>query len=154
MSFVDENLMPNETVVYRVRLHWSTFLPAAFTFVLALFATYHNMRVFDGILYLVAAALIVAALINYLSSEFAVTNKRVIVKVGLLSRNSYELLLNRIEGIEVEQSILGRLLGFGTIIVRGTGGSKEIFYKIENPIQFRRKVQEQIAEIVSPTSQT
>lgn len=152
MSFIDENLMPNEQIAYRVRLHWSAFLPAVLVFILALVATINNMRMFDGILYLVAAVLIIPALINYLNSEFAVTNRRVIIKMGFISRNSYELLLNRIEGIEVEQSILGRLLGFGTIIVRGTGGSKEIFNRIEDPIQFRKSVQEQIAATQTPTT--
>lgn len=152
MSFIDENLMPNEQIICRVRLHWSAFLPAILTFILAVFATFNNMRMFDGILYLVAAVLIIPALISYLSSEYAVTNRRVIIKVGFISRNSYELLLNRIEGIEVEQSILGRLLGYGTIIVRGTGGSKEIFNKIENPIQFRKSVQEQITATQTPTT--
>jgi len=145
MSYIDENLMTGETVVYRVRLHWATFLPAIFAFVLAVFATMNGMKLFDWILYIIAAVFILTAMVNYLTSEFAVTNKRVIIKVGWFSRSSYEMLLNRIEGIEVEQSISARILGYGTIIVRGMGGSREVFYKIENPMEFRKKVQEQIA---------
>lgn len=154
MSYIDSNLMPNETVVYRTRLHWSTFMSAILTFVLAVFATLSNMKSLDWILYLIAAALIIVSLISYVSSEFAITNRRVIIKLGFISRNSYEMLLNRIEGIEVEQGMLGRLLGYGTIVVRGMGGSREVFNKIEDPLTFRRKVQEQIAETQPQPNQT
>ncbi len=147
MSYIDTNLMTNEVVAYRVRLHWAIFMPAIFSFIFAIVATFNNMRHFDWILYLITVALMATSLVSYLSSEFAVTNRRVIIKIGLISRNSYEMLLNRVEGIEVDQSIIARLLGYGNITVRGMGGSKEVFYKIENPLEFRKKVQEQIADL-------
>ena len=82
--------------------------------------------------------------ITYSSSEFGISNKRVLIKMGFIKRNSFETLLSKVESIGVEQSILGRFLNFGTIIITGTGGSKEYFYQISNPIKFRKKVQEQI----------
>ena len=86
-------------------------------------------------------------LINLKTSEFGVTNKRVLVKVGFIRRYSIELLLTKVEGIQVAQSILGRILRYGTIIVTGTGGGKEPFHKIDDPFEFRRQVQEQIEAI-------
>jgi uncharacterized membrane protein YdbT with pleckstrin-like domain len=74
----------------------------------------------------------------------AVTNKRVLVKTGILSRRSIEIMLAKIESIVVDQTLAGRMFNFGTIIVRGTGGTPEAFNRIAHPLEFRRKVQEQI----------
>jgi uncharacterized membrane protein YdbT with pleckstrin-like domain len=79
------------------------------------------------------------------ATEMAVTNKRVIVKSGLADRRTIELLLQRIESIAVEEPAMGRLLGYGTVIVRGTGGTPEVFPQIARPLEFREQVQRQIA---------
>jgi uncharacterized membrane protein YdbT with pleckstrin-like domain len=81
--------------------------------------------------------------INFTSSEFGVTNRRVLIKVGFIRRHSLELLLPKVEGIAVDQGILGRILGYGTIIVTGTGGTKEPFRNIAAPMEFRKMVQQQ-----------
>jgi uncharacterized membrane protein YdbT with pleckstrin-like domain len=82
--------------------------------------------------------------IQYITSEFGVTNRRVIIKRGLIRRKSLEVLLNMIEGIQVDQSVLGRILGFGSIVVIGAGGTKDLFHNISAPLEFRKKAQEQI----------
>jgi uncharacterized membrane protein YdbT with pleckstrin-like domain len=69
------------------------------------------------------------------------------VRVGFIHRNSLEVLLNKVEGIQVNQGILGRILGFGSITVSGTGGTKDPFHKIDAPLEFRKKAQEQIASV-------
>jgi uncharacterized membrane protein YdbT with pleckstrin-like domain len=79
------------------------------------------------------------------ATEMAVTNKRVIVKTGIVDRRTIELLLPRIESIAVEEPVLGRVLGYGTVIVRGTGGTPEVFSQIARPLEFREQVQRQIA---------
>ncbi len=71
------------------------------------------------------------------------TTRRVLIKVGVLRRRSLELLLSKVESIGVDQGIVGRLLGYGTIIVTGTGGTKEPFRMIAAPLEFRRMVQQQ-----------
>ena len=86
----------------------------------------------------------IPAWIDRATSEFAVTNKRVIIKVGWIRRRSLETLLTKVEGIEVNQGIWGRVFDYGTIVITGTGGSKETFARIGAPLLFRRKVQEQI----------
>jgi uncharacterized membrane protein YdbT with pleckstrin-like domain len=95
--------------------------------------------------FLVGILLGVLRFIAYKSSEFAVTNKRVLIKVGFIRRHSLELLLQKVEGIGVDQGIVGRIFGYGTIIVTGTGGTKEPFKNIENPLEFRKQVQQSIS---------
>ncbi len=117
MGYVEDNLMPGEQVTHRTRLHWTVFvsLKALFT-------------------------LFIAPLVARATSEFAVTNRRVIIKVGLVSRRTVELNLEKVESIGVEQTVLGRILGYGDIVVVGTGGTKEPFRRIADPMAFRRAV--------------
>jgi len=101
-----------------------------------------------GALFLLLAILTgIASFIRYSTSEFGITNKRVLAKVGFIRRNSLEVLLSKVEGIQVNQGILGRILGFGSIVVSGTGGTKDPFHKISAPLEFRRRVQEQITAV-------
>ena len=117
MGYVDSNLARDERVLYRAHLHWVLFFSWKSLFTLFL-----------------------APLLQRWSSEFAVTNRRVIIKLGLVSRETLELSLSKVESIGVDQTLLGRILGYGTIIVIGTGGTRERFDKISNPLGFRRAV--------------
>jgi uncharacterized membrane protein YdbT with pleckstrin-like domain len=86
--------------------------------------------------------LFISPLIENWTSEYAITNKRVIIKIGLISRKTLEMNLSKIESVNVDQSIFGRLLGYGAITIIGTGGTRETFSALANPIQFRRVFQE------------
>lgn len=119
MGYIEENLGAGERVTYRTKLHWTVFV--SLKALLTLF-----------ILPLVARA----------TSEFAVTNRRVIIKVGLVSRKTVELKLDKVESIGVDQTIPGRIFGYGTIVVRGTGGTNEPFRGIARPLDFRKAVNE------------
>jgi uncharacterized membrane protein YdbT with pleckstrin-like domain len=151
MSYVDKNLMPSEKVIYRTHLHWVVFLWPILWFVVAIWL--YSAGVAKGsifatlVLLLIAFPMLFDAFVARRTSEFAVTNKRVLIKTGLIRRHSLETLLNKIEGIHVEQGILGRIVDYGTIIITGTGGSKEPFHRIANPMEFRRRVQEQIVAV-------
>lgn len=94
--------------------------------------------------FLGCAILFSVGLLKRSATEMAVTNKRVIVKTGLATRRTVEILLSRIESIAVEEPALGRFLGYGTVIVRGTGGTPEVFERIAHPLEFRAQVQGQI----------
>ena len=83
------------------------------------------------------------------ATEMAVTSKRVIVKVGLLRRDTIEIFLSKVESVRVDQGLLGRVLGYGNIIVRGTGGSAEHFKDVRSPMEFRRQVQQQSEDRVT-----
>ncbi|GCC11479.1 bacterial membrane flanked domain protein [archaeon] len=149
MSYIDNNLMRGEEIVYRTKLHRIVFLwPVIWLVVAILFFSIGGYATTVGWLFiLIAIATGIGPLINYSTSEFGITNKRVMVKVGFIHRNSVEILLNKVEGIQVNQSILGRILGYGSIIIIGTGGTKDSFHQIFAPLEFRRKAQEQIANV-------
>jgi uncharacterized membrane protein YdbT with pleckstrin-like domain len=92
----------------------------------------------------VGLLLAIGPAIRYVSSEFAVTDKRVLGKVGFIERDSAETLLSKIEAIAVDQGVIGRILGFGTVTITGTGGTQEPFPRISDPLEFRRQIQNQI----------
>ena len=81
------------------------------------------------------------------ATEMAVTNRRVVIKSGLASRKTIEMLLNKVESIEVSEPAFGRMLGYGTIVVIGTGGTPEPFHKVAHPLEFRSQVQQQIEKL-------
>jgi hypothetical protein len=68
----------------------------------------------------------------------------VLGKVGFIERESDETLLSKVEAIAVDQGVLGRVLGFGTVSITGTGGTQEVFSGISEPLEFRRQIQSQI----------
>jgi uncharacterized membrane protein YdbT with pleckstrin-like domain len=90
-----------------------------------------------------AVLFILNAYITRRSSEFAVTNRRVIMKAGVIQTRSLEILLNKVEALAVNQTILGKMLNYGDIIITGSGGTKEFYGGIQDPLAFRRAVQEE-----------
>src|SRR5215207_9587563 len=131
MASLDDQLLAGERIVYRTRPHWIVFGGPLLVAVagIALGATLQLAA--DDYWYagagLVGVALLLAVppAIRYLSSDFAVTDKRVLARMGVLHRQSLETLLTKIEGLGVEQDVWGRLLGYGTITLTGTGGTRE-----------------------------
>jgi uncharacterized membrane protein YdbT with pleckstrin-like domain len=141
MGYVDRNLLPNEQVTYRARLSRVIYLFPICLIVFAVLVAIHGWYQAAGVIAALGVVLLVPPWIRSVSSEFAVTNKRVLIKVGLVRRHSLELLLQKVEGIGVDQGIMGRILGYGTITVSGTGGTREAFRTISRPLEFRRQVQ-------------
>jgi uncharacterized membrane protein YdbT with pleckstrin-like domain len=153
MSYIEENLMNGENILYRARLHWVVFLWPVIWFIAAIIflGRGSHAAVTVGYLFiLVAIAKGISSFINFSTSEFAVTNQRVIAKVGFIRRNSLEVLLGKIEAIQVNQDVVGRILGYGSITVSGTGGTRDPFHNISNPLELRRQIQEQIAILQKP----
>ena len=161
MSYVEKHLIEGETVVYQTRLHWIVLVWPFFLGLLFLLpghalvsqsATRASHKsgasaplLVGGIILHVAALIcIVRGILNRNATEMTVTNKRVVAKVGVAARRTVEMLLSRVESIGVEESVTGRILGYGTVIVRGTGGTPESFDKIAHPLEFRTQVQQQI----------
>lgn len=154
MSYVDKNLTSGEMVLYRTRLHWISILWNAVFAVLfgivgllLIVVALSDMKS-NGDAFLIGLfCIIVAAALGFLGKlrrncvEMAVTNKRVIIKVGLISKRTIELFLAKVESIGVNQGILGRIMGYGSVVVRGTGGTAEPFKYVERPEEFRHQVQ-------------
>jgi len=164
VSYAEKHLIAGEEVCYETRLHWIVMLGHVFiALILVVLAmvfavgSRSNWRAAEyapppNAMYIGAAICLVLGVIVYgmglmrrNATEMAVTNKRVIVKTGLANRRTVELLLPRIESVVVEEPAMGRVFGYGTVIVRGTGGNPEVFPQIAHPLRFREQVQRQIA---------
>ncbi|HWK85250.1 MAG TPA: PH domain-containing protein [Caldimonas sp.] len=146
MSYIDRNLIAGERVVYRTRLHWLVYaVPVLFSVVVLLpiawFLASGSWQGFAWVPLALVLVVLLPAVVKRQSSDFAVTNKRVMMKSGVFTTRSVELLLNKIEAIAVDQSLLGRLFGYGDIVVTGSGGTREAFSHIQSPLEFRRAVQ-------------
>ncbi|HEX2697262.1 MAG TPA: PH domain-containing protein, partial [Anaerolineales bacterium] len=108
--------------------------------------------VISGLFFLVTVRLAIEALIDITTTELAITNQRVIAKTGLFHQHTIEILLSKVESIKVSQNILGKLMNFGTVTVVGTGGTKESFRAIIDPLQVRNKVNQIIQQHSQATS--
>jgi uncharacterized membrane protein YdbT with pleckstrin-like domain len=153
MKYVQRVLQPGETVVHRAHLHWLIFLRAIGLAVLALACLVAEL-IYQPSEPLVATTFIVVACffalvafesalrawIRRVTTEFAVTDRRVIYKPGLFSRHTLEMNRGKVESVDVEQSFTGRLFGYGTIMLRGTGSTHEPIYHIADPLTFRSRI--------------
>ncbi len=153
MSYIEKNLLKNEEIKYRTRLHWVTFIGPIVLFIVGGFclawpvsglsSDIKNIISIVGIIImLVAVFYSISDLIAFLTSEFGVTNQRVLIKVGLIRRNTFELLLNKVESFQIKQTIMGRFLGYGTILISGTGMGQEVFNNIDHPLELKSNVQQ------------
>jgi uncharacterized membrane protein YdbT with pleckstrin-like domain len=151
MKYVEQVLQPGETLVYATTLHWLVYLRALMFFALAIVCLIVAGYLEPGILNMalkIGAALAcilgivsaLSALIRRATTELAVTDRRVIFKTGVFQRHTVEMNLSKVETVGVNQSILGRLLDYGTVIVRGTGGSFEPIPFIGEPLAFRNHI--------------
>ena len=145
MGYVDSQLLPGENVLYRSKLHWQVFLFPGFFAVILLLASIgvfvNGAKVVGLVLLVVAGFLILVPFIKRANSEFAVTNKRIVVKLGFFTTRTVELLHSKVETISVNQGLLGKMLGYGDIVVTGSGGTREEFKAVAAPLELRRAVQ-------------
>ena len=151
MGYVDNNLMTDEQVIYRTRLHHVVlFWPVVTLAIGSLLYRWEPSGASRFVTFVGIVATVVMFL-RYVTSEFAVTDKRVIMKVGWIRRHTLETLLAKVENIGVDRSITGRLLGFGSVTVTGTGGTVAQFKHVRAPMALREHVQEQVAEAQDAT---
>ncbi len=118
-NYVRNNLISGERIEYETTYHWVIFFSwrALFT-------------------------LFIAPMLDKYTDQFAITNKRVVIKTGLISRKTVELNLSKIESVNVDQTVMGRIFGFGNITIIGIGGTREAFVNIRKPLEFRKRFQE------------
>ena len=141
MSYVSKSLIPGEQVIYRTRISLVVFSWPALFGLMALAAWWLGFRAAAAVVLTVAVIILLPKYVAYATTEFAVTNRRLVLKVGVLSRRIVELQLSKVEAIAVDQNLLGRIFGYGNIVVTGTGGTKESFRTVSGPLNFRRAVQ-------------
>ena len=146
MSYIQNNLQAGEEIKYKADIHWYIF---AYPVILLLLSAFFSSAQ-TGLFYYVSILLLLSGLFQLIKrillkmgAEYVVTNKKVILKSGILNRDALELVLNKCEGIWINQSLMGRMLGFGSIVVT-TGGVTNKFDFITNPIKFRNEINAQI----------
>ena len=145
MGYIESNLLPDENLTYKARLHSIVFWKPVALIVLGII--FLLLQPIIGMVVLAIGLLaLIPPFIDYATSEFGITNKRVIIKIGFLRRRTLELLLRHVEAILVDQSVLGRILNYGSVTLTGTGGVRETFGNISNPLEFRRRVQGEAAK--------
>jgi uncharacterized membrane protein YdbT with pleckstrin-like domain len=154
-SYVKRAMQPNESILYAAQLHWIIYrMGATITLLGVLFGRYagkpFEMFFGDGlngwtekpIMYIsigliaVGAFELIADFIRQISTELVITDQRVIAKHGFISTTSYELMLTKVEGATIEQTIIGRMLGYGTLMVKGTGGGISPIDHVADPYKF------------------
>ena len=149
MTYVQHVLQPGEEIRHIAKIHWVKFLPGlvVLLFALVMFIYAERATSWRTFLLIVAAALALIALAQILyawfvrwTTEIAVTNRRVIFKEGFIRRNTVEMHMDKVESVDVDQSVPGRIFGYGTIVIHGTGSSTEPLRMIESPIALRNQV--------------
>jgi uncharacterized membrane protein YdbT with pleckstrin-like domain len=149
MSYAQSVLQPGEKIVLMARLHWIEYWPAILALVAGIVIVAWERTAALGDVLIAATAIVFAALfamffarawfIRWIT-EFAVTDRRVISKRGFINRSTNEMNMDKIESVQVDQSILGRLLDYGTVTVRGTGEGLEPIMHVAAPIAFRNAI--------------
>jgi uncharacterized membrane protein YdbT with pleckstrin-like domain len=149
--YIDDILQPGEKVVYSTNAHWIFFLPAIAGWVVAIAFLVLSGMVPAGPSVLVclslAAISAIAALYKTITAWFHrwttetdVTNLRVVHKTGFIKRRTFEMSLDKVESVDVNQSILGRMLNYGNVTVRGVGEGAETITTIASPLDFRNHI--------------
>ena len=150
--YIDEILQPGEKVLYSTNAHWIFFLPAIAGWIVAIvFVALSYMVPADGVpvllcLSMAAIAAVVAlyktvtAWFHRWTTETDVTNLRVVHKTGFIKRQTFEMSLDKVESVDVNQSILGRILNYGDVTIRGVGEGEETIKTIASPLAFRNSI--------------
>ncbi|WP_128970344.1 PH domain-containing protein [Bradyrhizobium tropiciagri] len=145
MKYIDRVLGPNEEVLYETGLHWIIFAAPIAVLAIAAFTAAdlgNKKSPIAGFVFfafgVVGVIALVKALISWATTEIAVTTRRIVLKRGLIARDTIEINFNRIEGLDVKQTVLGRIFDFGTVVVRGTGVGLQPMRNVSAPIELRK----------------
>jgi len=157
MGYIDSHMITGEELIYRGHLHKIIFIKPAIVLIAGLGIMFLPIpggeSVSKFLMYLGLGVVGFGMLwafwvwLDFVTSEFGITNKRVLIKSGLIRRRTVEMFLNKVENIGVDQSVAGRIINSGSLTITGSGGSREHFKNISDPLDFRRQVHEQIAQV-------
>lgn len=134
-NYVESSLLPGEEIVAEAKPHWAMFIAPGIVLLLGVLAgKAGGVFVFIGFIWAAFRFLV------YKTTELAVTNKRVIAKSGIIRRNAIDVSLGKVEGVSYNQGIIGRIFGYGSILVRGTGVGQVPVRFISQPEHFKHEV--------------
>ena len=147
MGYIEKRLVNDETILYRAKISWKFFIWPIVLLILIIWLSskLHAIAVFFAVVF--SIYVIVRAVLVILTTEFALTDRRIIAKKGIIRQRSMEILLNKVESITISQPLDGRIFGFGTVTVIGSGGTQEFFRSISNPMELRKQVNSQISKL-------
>ncbi len=136
--------MTDSDVVYQARLHWILFFgPIAFAcFAMILGIEFVQLKEVSLLLLFFALSWIVMTWVSYHFSSLTIKNKQVILRTGMLVRNTTDIPLTKIETIDIRQSILGSIFRYGTLVITGTGGTRHMIAYLEKPLTCRRYIEQ------------
>ena len=149
MSYVQKVLQPGETIVYQTKLTWAMYIPGLLLLAAAVvfFVVTHIMfdttiwaDIVNLVLVAVAVILLAQEWFQRWTTEIAITDRRVIFKRGFIRRDTIEMSLEKVESVDVNQSLLGRLFDYGNVTIRGTGTGFAPLRSIDQPLEFRSHV--------------
>jgi uncharacterized membrane protein YdbT with pleckstrin-like domain len=147
MTYVDSILEPGERVRYRTTVSWTVYAHGLWVGLATLATAYLAFKWFVGWLFLVTGALAVIAMIAFArglfvrtTTEIAVTDKRIIFKRGFIRRHTVEMNMQKVESVDVDQTLFGRLFNYGDVTVRGVGSTFERLSFIYAPLRLRTTV--------------
>lgn len=150
MSYIENSLGSDETVVAIFSLHWTVWiwtclfaLPALIGWLLVAIAPIEDSQsaaFFLGLYSLLPLYMVV----QILTTELGLSTRRIITKKGWVSRSTNEMRLSKVETVEVSQGFLGRILGYGSVKVTGTGSGAVRFPGVEDPLDVKRKIEDQL----------
>jgi uncharacterized membrane protein YdbT with pleckstrin-like domain len=149
--YIDDILQPGEKVLYSTNAHWIFYLPAVAAWIVAIaFLAVSRMIVSETAVLLCLSLAAIAAIValykmltawfHRWTTETDVTNLRVVHKTGFIKRRTFEMSLDKVESVDVNQSILGRILNYGNVTVRGVGEGSETIQTIASPLDFRNHI--------------
>ena len=149
--YIDEILQPGERVLYSTNEHWVYFLPAIAAWIVAVaFLVLWRLVAADALMLVCLVLAAVAGLaalywtttawFHRWTTETDVTNMRVVHKTGFIKRRTFEMSLDKVESVDVNQSILGRFMNYGDLTVQGVGEGTQTIYTINSPLAFRSAI--------------
>jgi uncharacterized membrane protein YdbT with pleckstrin-like domain len=149
--YIDEILQPGERVLYSTNAHWMFYLPAIGAWVLAAVLFFLSRSttteglvllclVGSGLVALAALYWTVTAWFQRWTTETDVTNFRIVHKTGFIKRRTFEMSVDKVESVDVNQSILGRILNYGDVTIMGVGEGRETIRSIDSPLAFRNSI--------------
>lgn len=148
MSFTEKLLMQDEKIEYQTKLEpWMAFSQSGGMLLMAFIVFGIGWSGAGNFLLAWAVIALPFEWISHKTSYFIITNKRILVRTGLVKRMSLELMLTKIEGIAYEESLTERMNGTGRLAICGTGGTKQILPRIKDPLEFKRRLQEKLDQI-------
>ena len=153
MRYARRSLITGEVIRYETGIHWMIlFWPLFFAFAIFIYANLADeTSISVPLLSVLVTGWLIYALIKKLSVEMAITNRRIIIKSGVFNQRFMELLLAKVESIVIEQDLTGRVMGYGKLVVTGTGGSPESFRFVRRPFDFREQVQSAVEGVPKAT---